>query len=185
MFMHGSTRKELAELYFTPDAEAWCAQLAAAAGATAAPTPSIPTAPVAGPLLVDVVMPLSDAAVDAACAACEGAVDRYLEWMAAAEKLDQRRTMMVFAHDAKVRAACMAKSQAALQARYGDAGQTLALADAGPMDIADRGSAQNSAAATNFNEDERDATSRDMQQMIEEGTLDMADMAPKMKPTGF
>ena len=173
MFAQGSTRKELAEAYFTPEAEEWCAGLQSAAGATAAATPSIPTAPVGGPLRIDVVMPLSEEAVDAACAACEGAVARYVEWMGAAEKLDQRRTMMVFAHDAKVRATCMALSTASLQARYGDAGETLALADSGPLDIADRGSAQNSAATTNFDDDSRDATSRDLQRMVEDGTLDM------------
>lgn len=166
MFMQGSTRKELADAFFTPEAEEWSTTLRTAAGATSAPTPTIPQAPVAGPLLVDVVMPLTEAAVDAACAACEGAVARYLAWMAAAERLDQRRTMMVFAHDSKVRATCLAASTAALQARFGaEAGHTLALADSGPLDIADRGSAQNAAATTNFDASEKDQSVQDMMQV--------------------
>ena len=170
MFAQGSTRKELAEAYFTPQTTAFADELKTAAGATPAPTPSVPGPPVAGPLLVDVVMPLSDAAIDAACAACDGAVDRWLEWMANAERLDQRRTMTVFAHDSKVRATCLSASTAALKARFGaEAGANLAMADHGPMDIADRSSAMTSAASTNFDDSERDQTSVDLQKMASEG----------------
>jgi hypothetical protein len=165
MFMQGSTRKELAELYFTEEVNGFVDGLRTSAGAMPASAPTVPTAPVAGPLLLDVVMPLSDAAVDAACAACEGITARWLGWMAAAEKLDQRRTMMTFAHDSKVRATCLAATQRALVCRYGEAGGVLSLCDAGPMDIKDRSSAQNEAATTNFDDSERDATSVDLQKM--------------------
>ena len=47
----------------------------------------------------------------------------------------------------------------------GEAGAVLAMADAGPMDIKDRGSAQNAAATTNFDDSEKDASSVDLQKM--------------------
>lgn len=114
-------------------------------------------------LLLDVVLPLSDAAVDAACDACTSAAALWTGWMAAAEKLDQRKTMTVFAHDSKVRATCLAMTTDGLVARFGaDDGRTIAMADAGPLDIADRGSAQNAAAATNFDDSEKDQSVLDM-----------------------
>ena len=78
---------EFAERFFTPDAAAIIDALKATPGATPAASPSVPTA-CAGPLLVDLVLPLSDASIDAACAACEDATSLWLGWMAAAEKLE-------------------------------------------------------------------------------------------------
>ena len=167
MFALGSTRMELAELYFTPENLEWHAGLMASAGATAAPTPT----PVSGPLLLEVTMPMSEAAVDVACAACEGATERWLSWMAATEKLDQRRIMTVFAHDTKVRAACLAATVQQLAATFGAEGKFLAQADAGPMDITDRTGAQNSAASTNFDEENRDGTMRDMETLVNQGKM--------------
>ena len=166
MFALGSTRTELAELYFTPENLEWHAGLMASAGATR-PTPSA----VSGPLFLDVTMPMSEAAVDLACAACEGATERWLSWMAAAEKLDQRRIMTVFAHDTKVRAACLVETIKQLEATFGADGKLVAQADAGPMDITDRTGAQNSAASTNFDEENRDGTMRDMETLVNQGKM--------------
>ena len=166
MFMLGSTRKDFAEAFFTPDADEWRAAILATDGAVAAAAPSVPLA-AAGPLLVDVVLPFGEAAVEAACEACVTAAERWLSWMGAAEKLDQRRIMLVFAHDAKVRAMCYTATLRALEARFGAAGGTIASADAGPLDIADRGAGLNAAATTNFDEGERDQSAADMLQIGE------------------
>lgn len=169
MFMMGSTRKELAEAFYDTDgAVEWLAGLKAQPGAVAASPASVPV-PCSSPLLLDVELPLSEAAVDVACAACADAAARWSGWMAAAEKLEQRKIMMVFAIDSKTRAMCLGATTQALEALYGAEGRTIAMADAGPMDIVDRGSAQNSAAATNFDSSEKDATARDMQALVDQG----------------
>ena len=77
---------------------------------------------------------------------------------------------MIFAHDAKVRAMCYAASLHLLPYWFGAEGEALVQADAGPLDIADRGSAQNAAASTNFDDGERDASAVDMQALIDGGT---------------
>ena len=81
MFMQGSLRKDFAAAYFTPEAEAWCAGLKAAAGASVRQR-SIPTG-CAGPLLLELSFPLTDASLAAAAAACDGAVALWLGWMGA------------------------------------------------------------------------------------------------------
>ena len=168
MFALASTRKELGRLYFTPDSQQWSKDFKTRANAVSPDIPSIPAAPVAGPLRVDVVMPMSEEAVAACCSACESATSLWLKWMQDAEKLDQRRTMTVFAHDAKVRATCLESSSKFFADRYGAEGEAVTLADAGPLDIADRGSAQNRAAMTNFDASERDQTSLDMMKLEED-----------------
>jgi len=174
-FMKASTRKELADSYFTADAVEWVQSLRD--GATALAQPTVPYA-CAGPLLLDVVLPLSDAAIDMACDACEGAASLWLDWMASAEKLDSRRTMTVFAHDAKTRALCLATTTAGLEARFGTDGRTLALADAGPLDITDRGSAQNAAAESNFGDEEKDGVIKDMLALASQGRTPTEDQSP-------
>lgn len=170
-FMKASTRKELADSFFTSEATAWLQSLKSTDGASLAALPTVPTA-CAGPLLLDIEMPLSDAAVDAACAACEEATSLWLDWMLPAEKLDSRRIMTVFAVDAKVRALCLAASTRCLEARFGaEDGRALAMADAGPMDITDRGSAQNAAAESNFGEEEKDGVIKDMLALAEQGQV--------------
>jgi len=172
MFMMGSIRKELAEAYFTENVVDWFMSVKAVDGAVTAVPPTVPV-PCAGPLLLDLVMPLSEAAVDVACAACEAATAHWISWMESAEKLDQRRIMTVFAHDSKVRASCLGMTTHRLERRFGaEAGSTLAAADAGPMDIANRGAAQNAAAADNFDASEKDASAMDMQRLLDEQTRD-------------
>ena len=59
-------------------------------------------------------------------------------------------------------AAARATYAADAVARFGAVGREIAAADFGPLDIADRGSAQNQAATTNFSDEEKDQTAQDM-----------------------
>lgn len=169
MFALGSMRKELEQLYFTEEAALWAASLRALDGAQPAPVPSVPRE-CAGPLLVDIRLPLTDANVEACASAVTEAADRWLAWMAEAEKLDGRQTMQVFAHDAKVRAMTFAYSTMMLEGRFGPSGADLAAADAGPLDIVDRSTAQNNAASSAFgDDDEKDLSATDMQKLQDSG----------------
>ena len=149
-------RTEFADMYFTDGVTSLIASLKETAGAAASSTPSVPKA-TAGPCLLDVTIPMSDdsSAIDAACRACEGAVDAYLKWMASAEKLGQVKTMNIFAHDSKVRGLCLQSSITLMESRFGGThGKMVAMADAGPLDITDRGSSMNNAAKDNFSEED-------------------------------
>ena len=171
MFMEASTRKDLADRYFTEDAEAWRAAVLATAGAQPLAAFCAPPES-AGPLLLSLTLPLSEEGVSAAREACVVAVSSWVGWVLAAEQLDQRRTMLTFAVDAKVRAVCSAATTQALQARYGaEAGAELAQLDAGARDLADRGSSMNQAAGTNFDSSEADQSALDMQMLVEQGVL--------------
>ena len=169
MFALGSMRKELAELYFTEEAAAWAAGLRALEGAQPAPCPSVPRE-CAGPLLIDIRLPLTDANVEVAASAVTEAADRWIAWMRAADKLDGRQTMQVFAHDAKVRAMTFAYSTMMFETRFGPGGTHVAAADAGPLDIVDRSTAQNNAASSAFgDDDEKDLSATDMQRLQDSG----------------
>ena len=69
------------------------------------------------------------------------------------------------------RVACLAATVQQLAATFGAEGKFLAQADAGPMDITDRTGAQNSAASTNFDEENRDGTMRDMETLVNQGKM--------------
>ena len=166
MFQLGSTRKEMAELFFTPDAMAWADSLRALPGAEAAKT--LPRA-CAGPMLVDVRLPATDASLAAAAAACGEAAEMWINWMAQAERLDTRKTMLVFAHDAKARAISLASSSAMLEKRFGASAAEVAAADAGPLDISNRGGAMNQAAGDNFGDSEKDASAQDAMLIAAQG----------------
>ena len=169
MFALGSMRKQLAELYFTEEAASWAARLRALDGAQPAPTPSVPPE-CAGPLLVDIRLPLTDDNVEVVAQAVSEAADLWVAWMGAAEKLDGMKTMQVFAHDAKVRAMTYAYSTMMFEGRLGPNGAELAAADAGPLDIVDRSTAQNNAASSAFgDDDEKDLSATDMQRLQETG----------------
>ena len=159
-------RTEFADMYFTDGVTSLIASLKETAGAAASSTPSVPKA-AAGPCLLDVTIPIGDdSAIDAACRACEGAVDAYLEWMASAEKLGQVKTMNIFAHDSKVRGLCLQSSITLMESRFGGThGKMVAMADAGPLDITDRGSSMNNAAKDNFSEEERDEAAKAMMEV--------------------
>ena len=161
MFMLGSVRMDYAERFFDADAEASLNSLKQLEGAVVA-TPSNSPPGVAGPIVVDIRLPLSDAALAAAATAYTAAATRWVFWMRNAEKLATTKTMLTFAHDTKVRGLCYGATVAALSARFGAVGREIAAADFGPLDIADRGSAQNQAATTNFSDEEKDQTAQDM-----------------------
>jgi hypothetical protein len=169
MFMKGSLRKELAERFFTEDAAAWAEALRTSEGAVAATTATVPRE-TASPLVVDITLPLSDDALAVASSACARAAEMWSGWMVAAERLDQRKTMLVFAHDAKVRTRSYAATTAQLERRVGaQLGAQLAAGDAGPLDQVDRGSSMNAAATTNFSEDEKDLSASGMQTLLDQG----------------
>ena len=169
MFALGSTRKELAELFFTDDAVAWAQSLRALDGAKPPPVPSVPYE-CAGPLLVDLRLPLTDANVAAVSSACAEAAALYVSWMQGAEKQGQVRTMQIFAKDAKVRAQTLAYSTMVYETQLGAIGSDIAAADAGPMDISNRGAAQNNAAQSAFgDDDEKDLSATDMMDLQSQG----------------
>ena len=88
MFGQGPTRGS--EAYFTPQTTAFADELKTAAGVVIRSRPSSPDRP-SQALLVDVADVKSDAAIDAA----KQRMSTGVEWMADAERLDQRRTMTV------------------------------------------------------------------------------------------
>mmetsp|Transcript_84878 Transcript_84878/g.169584 ORF Transcript_84878/g.169584 Transcript_84878/m.169584 type:complete len:201 (-) Transcript_84878:212-814(-) len=189
----------LTQVYYTSEAHEWSMAVRTSPGATPGRF-SLNSAGLMSPLAINVRLPLSEASIELACAVAEAAVTRWLEWMKVAPKQDQVKTMKIFAHDAKVRpsavAAMAAKLDALLQGHAfidesdettrdeaipvggiadGGLGWEIAVADAGPLDITDRGAAQNQAAQSNFGEDERDAASVAMQQIAAEKGAGYAD----------
>lgn len=185
MFMEASTRKDLADRYFTEDAEAWRAAVLSTAGAQPLPPFCAPPES-AGPLMLSLTLPLSEAGVHAAREACVVAASSWVGWVVAAEQLDQRRTMTTFAVDAKVRAVCSAATTQALQARYGpEAGAELAQLDAGRRDLADRSSSMNNAATSNFDASEADQSALDMQQLVADGVLDAEKLGGYQSQSGL
>ena len=98
MFMQGSLRKDLAAAYFTPEAEAWCAGMKAAAGPTVRQR-SVPPG-CAGPLLLELSFPLDDASLAAATAACDSAAGLWLGWMGASQMEPQHRVAVALPHSA-------------------------------------------------------------------------------------
>lgn len=172
MFALSSRRKELAEEYYFTVAEEWAAGLRNTPGAQIVPFPG--NAAFISPLATSLRLPLSEStSVTTACDAAEAAAVLWLSWMQGAEKQAQVKTMNTFAHDSKVRPDAMAKMAAQLDARFGGgSGWEIAVADAGPLDIADRGSAMSSAAKSNFDDEERDEASVAMQQLRAQGTTE-------------
>jgi len=174
MFVLSSVRKEQAEKYFTAEAEAWVAGLRSVAGSEAVNLPGEPA--FASPLATSLRFPLSDGGLDWACEAAAAAASLWLSWMEDAPKQQQVKTMNTFAHDAKVRPAAVVASATLIDRTFGGgAGWEVAVAEAGPLDIADRGSAQNAAATSNFGDDEKDEASVAMLQLASEAAMDSAD----------
>jgi hypothetical protein len=146
-FEKAGMRREFGESFLsTAEATAWRDELLGTPGLELRPT-SLPDVCV-GPLLVDARLPLSQAG--AAVRAVEGATAAWLGWMDGAEELKQIKSMLAFAHDCKVRPRVHALTLTALEARFGPAGRELALVDAGPIDMSDRGGAMADAAADNW-----------------------------------
>lgn len=143
-FAEGGNRKDFAEAYFTEEAEAARAALLSIEGAVAAPPLSkeATSALSAGPLLVDLRLPLTDHAASAAAEACSAAVDRWLGWMASAEEMGRglsagMRQTATYTRDTKVRANHFGFLLGRYSALFGaEEGKALASADAGPLDEA-------------------------------------------------
>jgi len=124
--------------------EAATAAILAIPGAEAAPAMSMEdTSTVsAGPLLVDVRLPLTDANAQAAADACAAAVDRWLGWMTSANEMKRglpagMRQTATYTRDTKVRANHFGFLLKRYISLFGDEdGKALAAADAGPLDEA-------------------------------------------------
>ena len=119
-FTEGGNRKDFAAAFFTEEAMAWRQSLLSLDGATsAAPLTKEQTASIsAGPMLIDLRLPLSDSAATAAADACTQAVDRWLDWMLNAEEMKRglsagMRQTATYTRDTKVptsqRAPCNAR----------------------------------------------------------------------------
>ena len=143
-FAEGGNRKDFAAAFFTDEVEAWRAELLTLDGvAVAAPLTKEQTGVIsAGPMLIDVRLPLTEEAATAAAGACTAAVDRWLSWMTGAEEMKRglsagMRQTATYTRDTKVRA----NHYGFLLTRYvklfgEEDGKALATADAGPLDEA-------------------------------------------------
>jgi len=142
-FAEGGNRKDFAAAFYTEQAAAIRASLLAAGGTAAPPlTKEQVSFFSAGPLLVDMRLPLSDAAAAAAADACTQATERWLEWMVNADEMKRglpagMRQTATYTRDTKVRANHFGFLLGRYTAIFGDAdGKALAEADAGPLDEA-------------------------------------------------
>ena len=142
-FAEGGNRKDFAGAFFTDDAEAAKANLLALDGAT--PT-SISkeqmTMISAGPLLVDLRLPATADAANAAAAACTAACERWLNWMLTAEENKRglpagMRQTATYTRDTKVRQQHFGFLLSKYSALFGPVeGKDLTAADCGPLDEA-------------------------------------------------
>jgi len=143
-FAEGGNRKDFASAFYTEEAEAARTTLLALDGATpaAALTKEQMATISAGPLLVDLRLPLTDEAATAAADACAAAVERWLGWMTNAEEMKRSlpagmRQTATYTRDTKVRANHFGFLIGKYTALVGsDDGKELAAADAGPLDEA-------------------------------------------------
>jgi len=148
-FMMKQLRTDYAEAFFTPELEAWVAELRNLPGAEARPLRR--SAKVVGPVGLETRLPLTDEGLALAERACLQAAGSYLGWMRAAERGGQTASQQAFAHDCKVRAFMAGFTEQQFSERFGEVlGADLAAADAGPRDLADRGGAMSAAAKDNF-----------------------------------
>jgi len=139
-FAEGGNRKDFAAAFFTDEIAAAHAELLAL-GTPAAALSKDETATIsAGPLLVDVRLPLDQA--QEAADACSAAVDRWLTWMSTAEEMKRglsagMRQTATYTRDTKVRANHFGFLLKKYIALFGEEdGKNLASADAGPLDEA-------------------------------------------------
>ena len=143
-FAEGGNRKDFAAAYFTDDVVAARSALLALDGATAAQaiTKEQMATLSAGPMLVDLRLPLNDASAQAAADACTAAVDQWLGWMTSAEANGRdlpagMRQTATYTRDTKVRANHFGFLLSKYKALFGDVdGNDLATAHAGPLDEA-------------------------------------------------
>jgi len=141
-FAEGGNRKDFAAAFFTPDAEAWRSELLALGSEGPKLTKEEQSTISAGPLIVDMRLPLTEESATAAAGACEQAVDRWMTWMTSVEEMKRElpagmRQTATYTRDTKVRANHFGFLLNVYKEYYGDAdGTALAKADAGPLDEA-------------------------------------------------
>lgn len=141
-FAEGGNRKDFAAAFFTPDAEAWRSELLALGSEGPKLTKEEQSTISAGPLIVDMRLPLTEESATAAAQACEQAVDRWMTWMTSVEEMKRElpagmRQTATYTRDTKVRANHFGFLLNVYKEYYGDAdGTALAKADAGPLDEA-------------------------------------------------
>ena len=142
-FAESSNRKDFASAFYTEEAAAARAALLALPGATPAPVTKEQVNTIsAGPLLVDVRLPLDEASAAAAAAACTDACERWLSWMLTAE--DNKRGLpagmrqtATYTRDTKVRQQHFGFLLSKYTPIFGpEEGKELTAADAGPLDEA-------------------------------------------------
>jgi len=141
-FAEGGNRKDFAAAFFDDEAMAWREGLLAM-GTSAPPLSKEETSTIsAGPMLIDMRLPLSDESAVAAAAACTNAVDRWLYWNLYAEVFKRglpagMRQTATYTRDTKVRANHFGFLLGRYIALFGEAdGKVLASEDAGPLDEA-------------------------------------------------
>jgi len=142
-FAEGGNRKDFAAAFFTEEAEAAKATLLAVPGATPSSVTTEEVAAIsAGPLLVDLRLPLDDTSAAAAAAACTAACERWLTWMTTAEENKRglpagMRQTATYTRDTKVRQQHFGFLLRKYTSIFGAAeAQALTAADAGPLDEA-------------------------------------------------
>lgn len=139
-FAESSNRKDFASAFFTEEMEAWRSGLLAQGTAAASLSKEQVATISAGPLLIDLRLPLTSAAT--AAEACTFAVDRWLEWTQKADEMKRglpagMRQTATYTRDTKVRANHFGFLLGRYSALFGEAdGKELATADAGPLDEA-------------------------------------------------
>lgn len=139
-FAMGGNRKDFDAAFFTEDAVAWREALCALGEHTPLSAEDMATLS-AGPLYLDLRLPLSDASAAAAATACEQAVDRWLGWMETSTENKRdlpagAKQTAAYARDTKIRANLYGALLGKYSKAYGEAGKGLTAADAGPLDEA-------------------------------------------------
>lgn len=141
-FAMGGNRKDFADAFFTDDAVEWRQSLLAIPGAEMAPISEAEmTECSAGPLYIDLRLPLSDQNAAIAAAACDQAVARWLGWMQSSEANGRNlpagaKQTGVYQRDTKVRANLYGATLRRYNALFGAQGQMLTAGDVGPLDEA-------------------------------------------------
>eukprot|EP00316_Scyphosphaera_apsteinii_P005998 CAMPEP_0119312430 /NCGR_PEP_ID=MMETSP1333-20130426/26405_1 /TAXON_ID=418940 /ORGANISM="Scyphosphaera apsteinii, Strain RCC1455" /LENGTH=277 /DNA_ID=CAMNT_0007317051 /DNA_START=96 /DNA_END=929 /DNA_ORIENTATION=- len=142
-FMQGSNRKDFAEAFYTPEAVEWWTGLCSLDGATHTPLSAAEMArQSAGPLMLNLRLPLTDEAATVAAKACENAVERWLGWMTTADEAGRSlpagaKQTMTYTRDTKIRAMHYGELLKTYTTSFGpEQGTQLAAADAGPLDEA-------------------------------------------------
>lgn len=137
-FTQKAARDGFAELFFTPEAEAWAGSIMAAPGAMPKPRPTDQDDLLSrGPLCIDISLPPSEDSVALCARACADAADMWLGWMQTCPPLPAgMKVTSTYARDTKLRAQIFGVMVNYYSALYGADGRNIAAVDAGPLDEA-------------------------------------------------